>query len=93
MKFLDGGKRASHNAKERQRRGDLKNNLESLRQVVPSVANNPKASMVNVLLEATKQAYACQAQEHRFESLRKRHTELLKKKRKLLQLLREKDTV
>lgn len=50
----DKGKRKSHNVLERQRRSELKMSIMSLRDEVPSVSNNNRASKVMILKKATE---------------------------------------
>lgn len=50
----DGNKRKSHNVLERQRRSELKMSIMVLRDEVPSVSNNNKASKVVILKKAAE---------------------------------------
>ncbi|XP_076778239.1 myc proto-oncogene protein-like [Arvicanthis niloticus] len=80
-------KRRTHNVLERQRRNVLKRSFFALRDQIPELENNEKASKVVILKKATAYILSIQADEHKLSSekdlLRKRREQL---KHKLEQL-------
>lgn len=63
-------RRRTHNVMERQRRNELKNCFTRLRDIVPELSHNDKASKVVILKKARDFIYGLEDEGHLLESKR-----------------------